>query len=225
MHFPSGQTGWDVLLEVLVPPTSDELRYGAIRESIAAVRSVALHGFSETRAWDGPDDYIVDTGEGSAGVVRFDGDSCFGALVCLDPRRDFSVQKALLGAPPSVALLARGVLGLPFLIQNMAPITGVFWGDKGVLSSNEDWPVLYKYGGEILRRELLADETWTYEIEADLSLESGVASEIVMLARTRFERRGPVQIREELWHELAPRDSAHFDDAAKLLSELGIHVT
>ncbi len=85
------------------------LRHGATRESIAAARMVAFHGFQETRAWDGPSDYIVGTVEGSCGVIRFDSTGCVGAMINYDPWRQMELSSAIASMPRILQVVANDV--------------------------------------------------------------------------------------------------------------------
>ncbi len=224
IYFPSKGSGRDVLLEILLPPSCEQLRYGMVRESIAAVYSVAQYGFSETRAWDGKKDYIVDNGEGSACVVRFENGSCFGALASSDPHRDFSAEMALHHAPQFVQKLAAGVMDLPFLKYSSTPVTSVFWATDGQLTSVDDWPTVYEFGGEVLRGELLADMPWVREAKSFYGMEGQVPLRVIELAKRRWLQDGPIEILEEFYCELIPSGSPYSADAQKLLVDLDVHV-
>ncbi len=86
----AGESGEEVLIRLLRPPRLDGLRYGALREAIIFASYVAVEGFSETRAWEG-DSYVIDSGEGSCGIVRFTGDSCVAAMTNYTPHRSYDV--------------------------------------------------------------------------------------------------------------------------------------
>lgn len=82
-----GLPGDQIIDSVVLPPYVADLKLGAIREAIASISDIARYGFMESRAWDGPSDYVVDNGEGDRAVVRFSNRGCFGAFVSNDPSR------------------------------------------------------------------------------------------------------------------------------------------
>jgi hypothetical protein len=217
-----GLSGLEVLLRILIPPTCRDFKYGAIRESLASVRSVALFGFAETRAWDGPTDYVVDTGEGSLAVARFVDGNCFAAMVSIDPSRPFSVEAALIDAPIAARRHAASVLGLPLLAgRHTAAVTAVFWSEGDRLASNEDWPTVFKFGAEIFRHELLPDHIWAPAAVAHYELTSNQAHEIARLARSRLTFHAPIPIEHRLFDVLVPPGSPYQADALSLLLLLG----
>jgi hypothetical protein len=219
----TGESGTELMRRILTAPTVAGLRYGAVREAIASVRAVALYGFSETRAWDDPSTYIVDTGEGSAAVVRFNEHRCFGAMVSLDPSRGFSIAASLARAPEEVVAIAEQVLSLPFLSSGaMAPVTAVFWGDGGSLVSAEDWYETYAFGAEILRSESLSDERWMSDAMYTYEVPEGVALAIAELATLRVHTRGVITVPEELNQHLVPEGAEHERAAKGLLAALQI---
>lgn len=218
-----GKSGIEILGEILVAPTCEELHHGAIREAIASVRSVALYGFSETRAWDGAGDYIVDSGEGAVGVVRFGESDCFGAMVSLDPSRNFDVDAALQAAPTAIKQISEEVLRLPLLVgASTAPVTAVFWSERGPLTSCEDWVSVYQFGAEILGREFLSDDAWVRAATDHYELAPDLAGDISRLARTRRARSGIITLGAPLFRQLAPRTAPHYEDATRLLAELSL---
>lgn len=216
----NGETGIDLLDRLLLPPTTSQLRNGAVRESIASVRSVARFGFSESRSWDG-DDYIVDGGDGAAAVVRFLDDECIGALVSVDPSRPFSPQEALGKGGEEVSRRGTELLSLPFLAAGaMAPVTAVFWSESGVVSSSEPWRSVCEFGGEILDDEMKSDNEW---ITNNLLFTPSEAREVTRISRERISTpmSEEIHISSEAW-DLLTADGSHRRDAVTLMESLRI---
>jgi hypothetical protein len=218
-----GESGTSILCRILCPPSTDSLRYGAIREVIAAAHSVALFGFGETRAWDGPNDYIIDTGEGSCGVVRFVGLGCVAAIINYDPWREFDLAKAMILAPPALQPTLEDVCRLPFLNSPaQLRISSLFWSEGGALQAPEPWPVVYKFGGELLRHELLDDELWRTEAGSHYDLDEPTLALCVSLARRRVASSGTIDLTDDVFRRIVPKKAPHHAEAAQLLSDIGL---
>lgn len=216
-----GRPGTSILCDVLRAPRAALLKRGAIREAIAAARSVSLWGFQETRAWDGHDDYVIDTGEGSCGVVRFSGNECIGAMLNHDPWRDVDLDRVLAAIPETLRSSAEEVFRLP-LLTPVGPrtISCVFWSEDEVLHAGEPWPAAYKFGGELLRRELLDDERWRAEAATYYELDQHVIDLISNLATRRASTTGVIALGPEELLTLLPVEAPHRDAARELLGEL-----
>lgn len=82
---------------ILLPsPSMSVLFRGAARETLAAAYSIARIGRQDTRAWDRPDRYIVDNGEGDSALIQFRADACVGAVSCHAPSRPFNLIDEIL---------------------------------------------------------------------------------------------------------------------------------
>ena len=216
-----GESGTEILQRVLRPPRPDSLRYGAIRECLAAARSVSIHGFQETRAWDTLGDYIVDTGEGSCAIVRFVQDNCVAVMTNYDPWRQFELDHAILLMPLNLQQIAREVAALPLLNSpGQLRISSLFWSDGSEIEAGEPWPTAYAFGAEILRRELQDDERWQEEAGIHYDIEPPGLAVIMELAKRRLASPGVVVLTVEELVAIAPEGSLHRADALELLSDM-----
>lgn len=224
-HFcaDDGSSGQHLLRRLMQPPTTEDLRYGAIREAIVAAHSVALFGFSETRAWESSNQYIVDTGEGSAAVVRFDAAECFGAAVSIDPSRFYSAIAELKNAPAATRAMAQSVLSLPFLADgSMAPVTAIFWSEGEKITGNEPWHKIYEFGAEVLRNELLSDTSWGKVAAAYYNVNSAFLSEVMRIASNHRVCGGQIALDVSEYDRLVPPGASYAKEAVELLSSAGI---
>lgn len=220
----TGESGAELLERLLAPPTTSELRYGAIRESLACAASTARIGFQETRAWDSLSDYILVDGLGSCGVVRFLWNGCVAALTSHNPWRQFDVVSAIAGAPDKHRATLKQVSHLPLLAESVRQlgISSIFWSDGEQIEGGEPWPTLYAYGGELLAREILDDASWLTEAPEYWALEPEAASVITTIARQRCDRSGLITVSKEDIERILPGGAPHRAVGVQMLSDLGV---
>lgn len=220
------ESGTDLLRRILVPPDMAALKHGAVREALASVQSVALHGFQETRAWDGPSDYIVDTGEGSCAVLRFAAPGCVAAMIHYDPWRELDLAQALRALPEALRPTADEVCGLPFLnSEHQLSISSIFWSRRDGLCASEPWPTVYAFGAELFRREMAPDVRWKIEAEHYYGVDAALRDLIVQITPRRAESGRGWALCEGDIHLLAPPGAPHRTEALRLLVELGFETT
>ncbi len=220
-----GESGTSILCRILRPPTLELLRYGAIRESIAAARYVALYGFQETRAWDGPNDYVIDTGEGSCGVVRFIATGCVAAMINYDPWRKLDVAQVCATIPPTLRDAAEEICKLPLLNSPaQLGISCLLWSEGEALRAHEPWPIAYKFGGELLRQEILDDELWQAEAAVYYDLDKPTLALIISVARRRVASTGSLALTGDDFRAIVPEESPHYTQAVQLLSDIGFRM-
>lgn len=218
----TGESGLQVLQRLIRPPNADSLRLGAIRESLASVRSVAFHGFQETRAMEGSTDYVIETGEGSCGVVRFSHNGCVGAMINYDPWRQLDQEGTISRMPPTLQEIAREVCALPILnAPAQLAISSLFWSEGGPLTSAESWLTSYTFGGELLRRELLDDDAWRAEAGAHHELDEAALTLVALIARRRQMSSGGLALDSAALSVLAPDGAPRRADALQLLGDMG----
>lgn len=219
---PKGESGIEMLERLLPRPTPAQLRYCSARESLAAAYSVALSGFLETRALEPPNDYIVSTGDGACGAVRFREDCCVAAMISYDPSRRYDLENAIEQTPQSLQDAARDLCDLPLLNSpDQLSVSSLFWSEGGPIGGAEPWPTLYEYGGELLRRELLADERWWEEATESYGMRPSTARLVAVVARRWIEGDDEVLLNRETLDEIIPIDSPRHDDALRFLREMG----
>lgn len=220
------ESGTDLLLRILVPPDMAALKHGAIREALASVQSVALHGFEETRAWDGASDYIVDTGEGSCAVLRFAPPGCVAAMIHYDPWRELDLAEAVRAVPEALRPTADEVCRLPFLnSEHQLSVSSIFWSHGGQLCAPEPWPTAYGFGAEIFRREMAPDVRWKIEAEHYYGADAALLDLIVRITPRRALSGRGWALSEGDIHLLAPPYAPHRTEALRLLIELGFETT
>ena len=215
----------EMLGRILRPPSLGPLRYAAIRESLVAARATSMSGFVETRAWEGFTDYIIDTGEGSCGVVRFAQNCCVGAMINYDPWRQLDLEHSLEEMPRPLGRMARDVCALPLLNSpDQLGISSLFWSDGGPLRGSEPWPTLYEFGGELLRRELLDEELWPEEAAHYYDIEPERLAVLTTIARRRVACPGILTLTHDEADAVLPAGSSFRADAMELLNglELGL---
>jgi hypothetical protein len=220
----SGEPGDAILRRSLLPPTPESLRRGAIREAIVFAHAVAVNGFGETRAWDGARRYVVDTGEGSCGVVEFHPEGCVAAMINYDPFREYDAISVAQRAPTALRRLLLDVCRLPLLRSpHQRPITAVFWSDEGQLTGTEPWVTLYTFGGEMLRREGLEDQNWRPEARDYYELaDSEVLDVAVSVAARRAASDEEVALTPTECSTLLPPSAPHRDTAMECLHNVRI---
>lgn len=210
----SGETG-DSLLGMLLPrPTASSFFAGAVREALAAVRSTAIFGRQDTRAWETPSLYIVDDGEGNAASAQLLAGAVVGAMCSHDPTRHFEILDELVPAGQREALAS--LLRLPFLQSTTSLVTAIFWTEDGRLSSPEPWFKTYQFGGEIFRRELLGEAAWRREAAEQHDLDAATACAIVDISK-RAAPLKPVKLTENDVTRLLPHGAAHREEASHQL--------
>ncbi|MEM7137415.1 MAG: hypothetical protein AAF500_12585 [Myxococcota bacterium] len=69
---------------------------------------------------------------------------------------------------------------------------------------------------------MMPDDLWASEGVDQYEIAPALAIAISELARRRATQAGTMTIDAALFQELAPRSARHFEDAARLLAELGI---
>ncbi len=217
-----GESGTSILCRILRPPTVESLRYGAIRESIAAARYVAVKGFQETRAWDGVNDYVIDTGEGSCGVVRFIAAGCVAVMINYDPWRKLDLAQVRATIPPTLQNVADEVCKIPLLNSPaQLGISCLFWSEGQTLRAHEPWPIAYKFGGELLRQEMLNDELWEAEAAVYYGLDEPTLSLVISVAKRRVTSNGIVVLTGDEIRSIVPQNSPHYTEAVQLLHDCG----
>ena len=210
-----GEDGTTLVIRHCVSPSVEQLRYGTMREAIAAVYLVALYGFGESRAWDNANDYIVADGCGSYAVVRFgSGSSCVGVAISNNPRREYDLERASFDAPFEMRGIISDLLRLPLLVGHL-PVTSVFWGANNIISGAEPWPTLYAFGGELLEKEMMTDDDWVAETQDELP---GATIALVTSIARRVIRGDSVE--PSLWSNLVPTNAEYSQKALHLLEEL-----
>ena len=219
----SGEDGDSVLVRVLRPPKPSTIRHGAFREAIAAARGVAQYGFQETRAWDTPSRYVVDTGEGGHGVVQFIGEGCVGAMALSDPLRRFDALSVASNTPPEIRATVLEVCSLPLLATPPTiPLTALFWSAGEPVSGGETWPCVYKYGAEILLHEFLDDATWAKAANDYYELTSQISDLVVEISRRRSSSDERLQLTASELSSLLGPEMMGYQDALRLLNDAGV---
>jgi hypothetical protein len=182
----SGETGDQILARILVPPSVDALHYGALRESIADAVLLAETGLSE-RGWDSYG-YAVDDGAGSSALVSFRESICVGLVCATDPWRPFQLDETIAAAPSEVRAALARLRDAPMLAGNSGSrVTAMFWSSGPGITSGEPWPVVFTFGGEVLRREHLADDDWILEAGEYYELEPHQLTGSIETARRALE--------------------------------------
>jgi hypothetical protein len=213
----TGETG-DGLLALLLPwPRRDDFFRGVVRESLAAASCLAQIGRQETRAWELPNNYIVDDGEGGRAVVSFTAGGCVAAMCSDECPRDFDDEAAAEQAPAELREALRSVCRLPFFEWEGRPrLTAVFWGLHETLDGPEPWPTIYNGGAEVLRHELLSEDFWRTESASHYDLQELTVDVIVHIARRAVVER-PTLLTEGELAQIVPPGSAHYDEAVEEL--------
>lgn len=152
-----GDSG-DVLLGKLVlAPRVSAVFEGCVRECLLNAHFCSLYGRQETRDFEGESLYIINDGSGAVGALRFQSGDVMGAISSYEHFRNFGVD-ALIGEVPE---RQRGVLTdlchLP-LVSAPTKLTAIFWTESSLAYGGEPWHQTYKYGGEVLVRELMSTE-------------------------------------------------------------------
>jgi len=217
----TGESGDNLLSALLKPPRVSDLLHGAVREALAEVYSLAMIGRQDTRAWDAPDQYIVDDNEGNGAIVKFLSEGCVAAIACHDPTRLFDVGSVASSVPPNIANALAATTALPFFSGANSQITAVFWTRGDVIESLEPWYLTYRYGGEIFRRELLEDEYWESEAEEHYDLDVRTAKTIVELAHKRGHIQDVVRLTETDMDSIVPPAAPYREEALAELMTSG----
>lgn len=213
----TGESG-EALLNLLLPsPRASDLFLGALRESLAAVYSVAKIGRQDTRAWDQLDLYVVDDNEGNAAAVQFLSEGCVGAISNHDPSRDFNFAEAVAMAPLRLRQTLASLCRIPLFQDDGRPrVTAVFWAESGRLRGPEPWWATYLFGAELLRRELLDEEDWKDEAMKHYDLDDATAFAITQITR-RAHPLEPIVLTKEEAALLSPHRSAYYDESFQQL--------
>lgn len=218
----TGESGEEMLIRLLRPPLLDALRYGALREAITFASYVAVEGFGETRAWEN-DSYVVDSGEGSCGIVRFTGDSCVAAMTNYTPHRSYDVVSHVAQAPARLQEELRHLCAAPMLnSEHQRDVSAVFWAVDGVLAGAEPWPTLYQFGAEMLRREMLTDSDWRDEAHWNCESMPLVLDSAIRVAR-RLVTTPSAALLDIEQSKLLPQGAPNISEARDLLSAAGVH--
>jgi hypothetical protein len=218
----TGESGAELLALLLPPPTVTSLYDGAVRESLAAVHSIARIGRQDTQSWEDLEHYIVDDNGGCTAIAAFLPRGCAVAASSDDPTRTFDAAAAIARAPLHLQAELSSLCALPiFQFQGKSLVTAVFWSEGDVFAGPEPWPVCYIYGGEIFRKELLDDEAWKAEFPEEYGASRSDADAIVQLARRSSAGR-PIALSEQEIRFLVPPDSKHRAEAIDQLFSGGV---
>jgi hypothetical protein len=211
----TGESGDDLLALLLPWPRLDDFFRGVVRESLASANSLARIGRQSTSAWDAPNGYIVNDGEGGQAYVSFTACGCVAAANSCEFARDFDYEAAVAQAPDDLREALRTVCQLPFFQWEGRPqITAVFWGLPETLGGPEPWPTIYVSGAEVVRRELLSEESWRTESAAHNDLTESTVDVIVQIARRAVVTQPTTLTKAEL-AQLVPPGSAHYEEAVE----------
>ena len=222
-HAFTGESGVALLERILPAPTVLELEYGAIREALASVHSVALYGFGETRAWDG-NTYTASDGCGNEGVIRFALGECTGAAAC-KYEVGLNQETALEHVPAKARSSAREILALPLLCSNGSTrATSLFWSEEGKVCSGAPWHVTYARGAELFRHELLDDRRWLAEACALHELTDRRGDFVLQVAKEMLVAGSAHQLALEAARELIPVEAPYREEASVLLTAIGNRV-
>lgn len=160
----TGESGEQLLSLLLPKPRAAALFRGAIRESIAALRSLATHGQQETRAWDDRNSYVVDDGEGNCGIVVFGSNGAVGAIYNHDAQCASDYNAMIATVPADQLDAMRALIELPiFRVEHAQKVTALFWTVDEYLCGPRPWHRVYACGAELMRRELMTDQRWAEE--------------------------------------------------------------
>jgi hypothetical protein len=224
-HFraQSGESGAALLALLLPAPRIAALHHGAVRESLAAARAVAIFGQQETRAWDRLDIYVVDNGEGDVGVVQFLPESrCVGGATCHECTRGLDPKNLIATAPGAIRSALGALSTLPLLNSpGKARMTALFWGTQGLIEGPEAWHETYRHGAEVFRRELLADDGWRVDAGEHYEFD-GATLDVILRIAARAEVHLPVALTPHEWQALIPVEAEHRVDAADQLLSAGV---
>jgi hypothetical protein len=208
-------------------PAWRSLFHGAMRQSLAAVYSVARIGTQGTNAWERPIRYVADDNQGNVGVVEFWVDGAVGAVVAHTPKGRFDRARAIDLAPPTVRDALIRVCDLPLLQSLLQEGPGVptgvwaaFWTVGEFIQSSESWGDTCL--SEVFETELLADSAWETEGTRYFGLAPGVANLIIAIARRAVVRAPMVTLSDRELRELVPKASKHEDEALNLLTSEGL---
>jgi hypothetical protein len=203
----TGETG-EILLKFLLPnPRASTLLHGTVREALAAACSVAMLGQQETRAWDQDYTYVIDDGEGNCGVVMFDRSGVVGALYMHDAKRNFDVDHAVSLAPAEQQEMLHSLVVLPILQHDgNRSITSVFWTEGGLLHAAEAWHKVYRFGGELLRHELMEDREWRAEATEYYAFSESLIDSIIRFTN-RLDPLTPIFLTNEELSKIIPQDA------------------
>lgn len=218
----TGESGAELLALLLPPPTVASLYDGAIRESLAAVHSIARIGRQDTQSWEDLEHYIVDDNGGCTATAAFLPRGCVVAASSDDPTRTFDTSAAIARAPLHLQAELSSLCALPvFQFQGKSLVTAVFWAEGHVFAGPEPWPICYIYGGEIFRKEFLDDEAWKVEFPEEYGASRSDADAIVQIARRSSAGR-PIALSEQEIQFLVPPDSKHRAEALDQLFSGGV---
>jgi hypothetical protein len=218
----TGETGMALLERLLSRPKVASLFNGAMRESLAAVYSIARVGRDDTHGWEDTDRYIVGDSEGCTAIAAFLPAGCVVATSNKDPSRKFDTSAALAVAPPTLRAELAALCALPvFQFQGRSAITAIFWSEGEFFEGPEPWPNCYIFGGEIFHHELLDEEAWKARFPEWHSSTREEAEAIAQIAR-RSSRGCPTALSAQEIRFLVPPDSKHRDEALDQLFSGGV---
>lgn len=192
---------------------------GCVRESLAAVYSVARIGLQETRAWEMPIRYVVDDNQGNVGVVEFGGGGAVGAVSARNVDRSFTPEDAILYAPLTQQEHLRRVCELPLLDEG---VSFMFWTAGLVIEAPKPWNLAYDTGMDLFRRELLSDGDWRVTSAEYYALSSETAWRLIDIAHRARVQAPMLELTESELRMLVPNDSEYATMALELLFEDGI---
>lgn len=101
-------------------------------------------------------------------------------------------------------------------------MTGIFWSDGDIICGPEPWHATYRFGGEVLRRELLHDEKWLGEALEQYELTEEIATLIRRIADRRHSIQDVVALTIDESSVLLPPDSKFRSSAVKHLEDGGV---
>lgn len=213
----AGNAGMQLEDELQPAPRVFDLEYGAVRESIAHLSGVSLHGAGETRCWDSALDYVVDDGEGRWGIVGF---SLHGWTAVLSRRGydDDGLARAVAMAPGDVcAELTR--LGGCALMEGRATVA--LWGGRDDVRLVDSWSRARESGASVLDAEFLPDAQWVNDIGVGhYGLSRDKCDVVIRLARTFVPGR-PLELTSEALDVLVDPTSPYQDEARRRLAGSG----
>jgi hypothetical protein len=202
-------------------PTWHCLFHGAIRESLAAVNSVARIGIQDTHAWESPIRYVADDNEGNVGIVEFQPDRAIGAVSARTPGRVLDQLRAIDRAPPEVRDSLLRLSELP-LLQEGSGVTEIFWTVGESIQGPESWDEMCLHGLELFEHELLSDSEWELEGTAFYELTPDVARLVIAVAARAMVRAPMLHLSEHELKVLVPKNSKHESVARDLLLSDGL---
>jgi len=217
----SGESGDDLLVLSMPRPAWRGLFQGAVRESLAAARSVARIGTQDTHAWEEPIRYVADDNQGNVGIIEFVAEGAVAAISWRAPRRPLDYAQITTIVPPALQDALHRVCNLPLLMGDGGAST-VFWTVGNLIDGPEPWHKTYLFGAELFRRELLPNLAW----ETEGAIQYGLTPELAHLASAISERaavrRPLVELSREELAALVPGDSKHREEALDLLFSDGL---